>query len=210
DIPCKNITWDNMSFSTAYGKSRAVRNVVETLTQSQLLQIDPQRDVVFETPPPEVISSISRYFEAAVRRASPAESSLSDSDSLFLTQSVTPVDRTIKRTQSSARPALLPLSVESEDECERDHSQGNAPHQEEGQDTLLRGVSDTENSDDDLVSKARTILALHMKRAGRSGARFRRRASSRPKRTVFPFLQKSPSGCLSLQKNHILVVRMSE
>ncbi|XP_072530967.1 phoenix [Salminus brasiliensis] len=110
-----------------------MESILETITQSELVHIDSERDVVFETPSTDVIDTISKYFEDTVKKGlntegssvepSAARSDSDSGDSLFLTQSVTPVLRTVKRHRSTERSALY-LSLESDDESEGGHNEG--------------------------------------------------------------------------------------
>ncbi|KAG9282074.1 hypothetical protein AMEX_G668 [Astyanax mexicanus] len=108
-----------------------MESILEAITQSELVQLDSGRDVVFETPSTDVLNTISQYFEDPVSRfedssAAKPYSPVSDSDSgdsLFLTQAVSPVLRAVKRHRSSERSALL-INSESDDENEAVHNSG--------------------------------------------------------------------------------------
>ncbi|XP_059405948.1 phoenix [Carassius carassius] len=77
-----------------------------------LIDIDPHSELIFETPPPDVVDSINECFEqftSTVEKRSDATprklSSDSDSgESLFITQSRTKAVRTERRLRSSKRP----------------------------------------------------------------------------------------------------------
>ncbi|XP_036435798.1 phoenix [Colossoma macropomum] len=158
-------------------------SILELLMQSELVQLDSQTDVFFETPPTDVISE--EFSEATVSGFSgstakpPLLFSDSDSgDSLFLTQSVTSAHRTVKRCRSSERTGPIP-----------------------------RGEPDNHLSDDDLFGSPLKVLPLPEKRAAGSCSqpRKRRPAPARPKRREFPFLPKSSSGKLSVHKSQTLM-----
>ncbi|KAL6463478.1 hypothetical protein MHYP_G00278690 [Metynnis hypsauchen] len=155
--------------------------IVELLMQSELVQLDSQTDVFFETPPPDAISE--ELSEAAVSGFSDGTAerplALTDSDSgesLFLMQSVTPAHRTVKRCHSSKRPGTIP-----------------------------RGEPDDQLGDDDLFSSPQKVLPFPEKRAGGSCSKPRKwRPPPHPKRREFPLLQEG-SEKLSVHKSHTLM-----
>ncbi|KAL7834609.1 hypothetical protein SRHO_G00288560 [Serrasalmus rhombeus] len=156
-------------------------SIVELLMQSELVQLDSQTDVFFETPPPDAMSK--ELSEAAVSGFSdstaepPQAFTDSDSgDSLFLTQSVAPAHRTVQRCHSSERPGTVP-----------------------------RGEPDNHLSDEDLFGSPLKVLPLPEKRAG-GGCRQprKRRPAPRLKRREFPLLQEG-SKKLSVHKSHTLM-----
>ncbi|XP_016141380.1 glutamic acid-rich protein-like [Sinocyclocheilus grahami] len=75
-----------------------------------LIDIDPHSELIFETPPPDVVDTINECFEqftSTVEKRSDVHQPSSDSDSgesLFITQSKTKAVRTERRLGSSKRP----------------------------------------------------------------------------------------------------------
>ncbi|XP_050964896.1 LOW QUALITY PROTEIN: uncharacterized protein LOC127164834 [Labeo rohita] len=154
------------------------KNVPVVAHVGNLIDIDPRSELIFETPPPDVVNSINKCFEqftstlekkndASVHQLS------SDSDSggsLFITQSVTKAVRTERRHRSSKRPE----SISDDSGNERDNG-------------------DTENE--------RGSTSQHAE------CPFRRKIISHPapRKAVFPFLLKSLGRQhLSLKKHQIL------
>ncbi|KAI4884440.1 hypothetical protein NFI96_032111, partial [Prochilodus magdalenae] len=172
-----------------------------------------ERGIFFEAASTDVLGSISEYFDATKNRCSgsrlkttPPASDSDSGDSLFLTQSVTPVLRTVKRHHPSESPAL-PFCVESDSECEGGGKHDDGAHKQDGPGTVPRRESDSDLTDDDLFGGPRKMLALPAQRSGRnfSKPRKRRHAPPCPHRTKFPFLRTTTSGVLTVPKNQILV-----
>ncbi|NP_001002867.3 phoenix [Danio rerio] len=103
----------------------------------EVMEADPRAELIFETPPPDVVSSINACFEEIdsalkIRRDPSVHSPPSDSDSesLFITQSVTKVVHTKRRLRSSKKPDSISddsgyvrerrLSENQQTECEEE------------------------------------------------------------------------------------------
>ncbi|KAF7688791.1 phoenix [Silurus meridionalis] len=97
-------------------------------------------------------------------------------DSLFLTQSVTPAQRRVKR-QRPSNTQTCPSSQESEDEEEKDSDTSTRRHE----DSKLTSDSDSKTSYADLLCKWRTLLNEESPR---------KYPKARPRTMVLPFLKK--------------------
>ncbi|XP_056314630.1 phoenix [Danio aesculapii] len=80
----------------------------------ELMEADSRAELIFETPPPDVVSSINACFDEIdstlkKRRDASVDNHPSDSDSesLFITQSVTKAVHTKRRPQSSKKPSSI-------------------------------------------------------------------------------------------------------
>uniref|UniRef100_A0A9J8BCQ5 Uncharacterized protein n=1 Tax=Cyprinus carpio carpio TaxID=630221 RepID=A0A9J8BCQ5_CYPCA len=97
-----------------------------------LIDIDPHLELIFETPPPDVVDSINECFEQftnTVEKTSDATlhqlSSDSDSgESLFITPSRTKAVRTERRLRSSRRPESVSEDSEENEESENERGSG--------------------------------------------------------------------------------------
>ncbi|XP_066515366.1 phoenix [Hoplias malabaricus] len=161
----------------------------------------------FESPSTEVVNTISEFVETAVNDGNassveqPSQTSDSDSgESLFLTQNVSPMLRTIERLHTSERAEL-----EADDEDEGDYNKEDQASTVERPDTLSRKDTDNELSNDAIFDGNRELLAKLVKGGRSSKPRKRRPAPPRPKRIEFPFMQESNLGQPTIHKNQALV-----
>ncbi|XP_051981302.1 phoenix [Xyrauchen texanus] len=156
--------------------------------------IDPSAELIFETPPPDVVSSITKCFEPFTntfekRSGASFLDLLSDSDSgesLFLTQAVTSADRTVRRRRSKNRSESI-----SDNDCD-----------EEGEGSTRRGPWNEATECEEETGGHQQHKALP--KGGKKCRRFDL-WSIRPKRALFPFMMKSKrQQVLTRQKHQIL------
>ncbi|XP_073695567.1 phoenix [Garra rufa] len=100
----------NEEDTTQLASPRKKKNVPVVARVTDLIDTDPHSELIFETPPPDVVNSINECFEQFTstlekKSDAPVHEPSSDSDSdgwLFMTQSVTKAVQTIRRHKSES------------------------------------------------------------------------------------------------------------
>ncbi|XP_051538323.1 uncharacterized protein LOC127431799 isoform X2 [Myxocyprinus asiaticus] len=184
----------NMDLTSDGDEHTESPNTKRIVPLEEFLHTDPSAELLFETPPPDVVSSVTECFEQFTntfekRRDASFHNLLLDSDSgesLFLTQAVTSAGRTVRRRRSKNRSE----SISDNDSDEE--SEGNT----------RRGPSNEATECEEETGGHQQHTALP------KGGEKRRRFdlwSIRPKRALFPFIMKSKrQQVLTRQKHQIL------